>query len=152
MTNEKVDAVIVGAGASGSVYASVLAKAGKKVVLLEAGPDWELSDLISSEIWGRRIKPAGAPIILEGKNPMTYAPRAAGASAARRCTITPTFLDCCRRIFESGASTIARRIGRSLTTTLRRFTTKVARETGVSGDAKAEENGGRPEKPIRCRQ
>ena len=72
MTNEKVDVVIVGAGASGSVYASVLAKAGKKVVLLESGPDWELTDLISSEIWGRRIKPAGAPILLEGKNPMTY--------------------------------------------------------------------------------
>ena len=66
MTNEKVDVVIVGAGASGSVYASVLAKAGKKVLLLESGPDWELSDLISSEIWGRRVKPAGAPILLEG--------------------------------------------------------------------------------------
>ena len=73
MSNEKVDVVIVGAGASGSVYASVLAKAGKKVVLLESGPDWVLADLISSEIWGRRIKPAGAPIVLEGKNPMTYA-------------------------------------------------------------------------------
>ena len=36
-TNEKVDAVIVGAGASGSVYASVLAKAGKKVVLRSVG-------------------------------------------------------------------------------------------------------------------
>ena len=34
MAFEKVDIVIVGAGASGSVYASVLAKAGKKVVLL----------------------------------------------------------------------------------------------------------------------
>lgn len=30
MANEKVDVVIVGAGASGSVYASVLAKAGKR--------------------------------------------------------------------------------------------------------------------------
>src|SRR6202171_2517442 len=73
MSNEKVDVVIVGAGASGSVYASVLAKAGKKVVLLESGPDWELSDLISSEIWGRRVKPAGAPFVLEGKNPYGYA-------------------------------------------------------------------------------
>ena len=80
MTNEKVDIVIVGAGASGSVYASVLAKAGKKVVLLETGPDWELSDLISSEIWGRRIKPAGPPILLEGKNPMGYASQAGWGS------------------------------------------------------------------------
>ena len=67
-TQEKVDVVIVGAGASGSVYAAVLAKAGKKVVLIDNGPDWHTSDLISSDIWGRRIKPAGAPFILEGKN------------------------------------------------------------------------------------
>src|ERR1700748_2195491 len=63
MTNEKVDVVIVGAGASGSVFASVLAKAGKKVVLLEQGPDWELSDLISSEIWGRGIKAGAAHVM-----------------------------------------------------------------------------------------
>ena len=70
MANEKVDVVIVGAGASGSVYAAVLAKAGKKVVLLDNGPDWQLTDLISSDIWGRRIKPAGPPFLLEGKNPL----------------------------------------------------------------------------------
>ena len=51
MANEKVDVVIVGAGASGSVFASVMAKAGKKVVLLESGPDWQLGYLISSDIW-----------------------------------------------------------------------------------------------------
>ncbi len=72
MANEKVDVVIVGAGASGSVYASVLAKAGKKVVLFDNGPDWQLTDLISSDIWGRRIKPAGAPVLLDGKNPFGY--------------------------------------------------------------------------------
>ena len=71
-TQEKVDVVIVGAGASGSVYASVLAKAGKKVVLLEQGPDWQLADLISSDIWGRRIKPTVGPFLLEGKNPYGY--------------------------------------------------------------------------------
>jgi choline dehydrogenase-like flavoprotein len=71
MANEKVDAVIVGAGASGSVFASILAQAGKKVVLLETGPDWHLPDLISSDIWGRRLKPV-APVILDGKNPFAY--------------------------------------------------------------------------------
>ena len=53
--NEKAEVVIVGGGASGSVYAAVLAKQGKKVVVLEQGPDWQLSDLISSDIWGRRV-------------------------------------------------------------------------------------------------
>ena len=76
MANEKVDVVIVGAGASGSVFASVLAKVGKKVVLLDNGPDWQLKDLISSDIWGRRIKPAGAPVLLEGKNPFGYTSQA----------------------------------------------------------------------------
>ena len=70
-TQEKVDVVIVGAGASGSVYAAVLAKAGKKVVVMDNGPDWQTSDLISSDIWGRRVKPAGAPFILEGKHPVS---------------------------------------------------------------------------------
>src|SRR5437868_29259 len=84
MAGEKPDGAIFGAGASGSVSASVLARAGKKVVLLESGPDWELSDRISSEIWGRRIKPAGAPILLEGKNPMACRP---GRMGRRRCRI-----------------------------------------------------------------
>src|SRR5262249_60353732 len=72
MANEKVDVVIVGAGASGSVFAAVLAKAGKKVVILEQGPDWQLTDLISSDFWGRRIKPASGPFLLEGKDPFAY--------------------------------------------------------------------------------
>ena len=41
-TQEKVDVAIVGAGPSGAIFADVLARAGKKVVLLEFGPDWEL--------------------------------------------------------------------------------------------------------------
>jgi choline dehydrogenase-like flavoprotein len=49
------------------VFAAVLARAGKKVVLLESGPDWQMSDLISSDIWARRVKTAGAPFLLEGK-------------------------------------------------------------------------------------
>src|SRR5216117_2215626 len=71
-TREKVDVVIVGAGASGSVFAATLATAGKKVAVLETGPDWQLSDLVSSDFWGRRIKTAGAPFLLEGKNQFGY--------------------------------------------------------------------------------
>ena len=71
-TNDKAEVVIVGAGASRSVFAAVLAKEGKKVVVLEQGPDWQLADLTSSDMWGRRLKPAGGPFILEGKNPVSY--------------------------------------------------------------------------------
>src|SRR3989475_11100897 len=66
---QKVDVVVVGAGASGSVYAAVLAKGGKKGGVLEQGPDWKLSDLVSSGFWGRRSQTAGAPLILEGRDP-----------------------------------------------------------------------------------
>jgi choline dehydrogenase-like flavoprotein len=57
-TQEKVDVAIVGAGPAGSVFADMLTRAGKKVVVLEFGPDWQNEQLISSEIWGRRIKHA----------------------------------------------------------------------------------------------
>jgi len=90
MANEKVDVVIVGAGASGSVYAAVLAKAGKKVVLLESGPDWQLGDLISSDFWGRRIKPAARRSCSKARIRTAMCTSPAGASAARRCTTSPT--------------------------------------------------------------
>ena len=57
-TQEKVDVAIVGAGPSGSVFADVLARAGKKVVVLEFGPDWDYKQFVSSEIWGKRLKHA----------------------------------------------------------------------------------------------
>jgi choline dehydrogenase-like flavoprotein len=57
-TQEKVDVVIVGAGPSGSIFADVLARAGKKVVVLEFGPDWDYKQFVSSEFWGKRLKHA----------------------------------------------------------------------------------------------
>jgi choline dehydrogenase-like flavoprotein len=139
MANEKVDVVIVGAGASGSVYASVLAKAGKKVVLLESGPDWELSDLISSEIWGRRIKPAGAPILLEGKNPMTYAAQGGwgvGGAALHYFANFPRLLP---TDFKTRSEHNRAHDWPIAYQDVAPFYDKVAREIGVSGDAKAEE-------------
>jgi len=66
-TQEKVDVAIVGAGPSGSIFADVLARAGKKVVILEFGPDWDYTKFVSSEIWSKRLKHAPR-FQLAGKN------------------------------------------------------------------------------------
>lgn len=53
---EAADAVIVGAGAAGSVLASRLARGGMRVVVLERGPDREPAELVSSQVWARRMR------------------------------------------------------------------------------------------------
>jgi choline dehydrogenase-like flavoprotein len=139
MANEKVDVVIVGAGASGAAFASVLAKAGKKVVLLEAGPDWQLSDLISSEMWGRRIRPAGAPFRLEGKNPFGYAGQAGwgvGGAALHYFANHPRLLETDYRMKSEHNRGLDWPIAYA---DIAPYYDKVAAEIGVSGDAKAEE-------------
>ena len=138
-TNEKVDVVIVGAGASGSVYASVLAKAGKKVVLLDNGPDWQLQDLISSEFWGRRIKPAGAPVLLAGKHPFGYHGQAGwgvGGAALHYFANFPRYLPTDYKIKSEHNRAHDWPISYA---DVAPFYDKVAAEIGVSGDAKAEE-------------
>ena len=151
MANEKVDAVIVGAGASGSVYASILAQAGKKVVLLETGPDWHLPDLISSDIWGRRLKPV-APVILDGKNPSHTSTKPAGASAARHCTISRITRVISRLTSRSRATTGARTIGRSRMTTLHRSSTGSRTKSASPAMPRLRSDGAQPASPIRCRR
>jgi choline dehydrogenase-like flavoprotein len=56
MPREHVEVVIVGGGAAASVYAAVLAEAGRQVRVLETGPARALTDLYSSQIWARRLK------------------------------------------------------------------------------------------------
>src|SRR5262245_10443312 len=138
-TLEKVDVVIVGAGASGSVFASVLAKAGKKVVLLESGPDWQLSDLISSDLWGRRVKPAAIPFLLEGKNPYGYAYQAGwgvGGAALHYFANFPRYLPNDFKVRSEHNRGLDWPIGYA---DLAPYYDKVAQEIGVAGDAKAEE-------------
>jgi len=136
-TNEKVDVVIVGAGASASVFACVLAKAGKKVVMLEQGPDWHLEDLISSEIWGRRLKTV-APVSLEGKDRLGYSYNAgwgSGGSAMHYFAMFP-------RLLPSDFD-MKSRYGRGLDwpfayDDLAPYYDRVAEDIGISGDAEAE--------------
>jgi choline dehydrogenase-like flavoprotein len=138
-TNEKVDVAIVGAGASGSVYAAVMAKQSKKVVVLEQGPDWQLSDLISSDIWGRRVKPASSPFILEGKHPVSYGFQAGwgvGGAALHYFANFPRLLPNDFSIKSEHSRAHDWPISYQ---DVAPYYDKVARDVGVSGDAKAEE-------------
>src|SRR3989454_6254187 len=138
-TREKVDAVIVGAGASGSVFAATLAKAGKKVVLLETGPDWQLSDLVSSDFWGRRIKTAGAPFLLEGKNPFGYSYQSGwgvGGAALHYFANFPRLLANDFKMKSEHNRGLDWPISYE---DVAAYYDKVALDVGVSGDAKAEE-------------
>src|SRR5262249_43390900 len=138
MANEKVDVVIVGSGASGSTFAAVLAKAGKRVVVLEQGPDWQLSDLISSDFWGRRIKPAGGPFLLEGKNPVSYGYQGGwgvGGAALHYFANFPRLLANDFKIKSEHGRAMDWPISYS---DVAPFYDKVAKDIGVSGDAKAE--------------
>jgi choline dehydrogenase-like flavoprotein len=137
--NEKAEVLIVGAGASGSVYAAVMAKQGKKVVVLEQGPDWQLSDLTSSDIWGRRLKPAGGPFILEGKNPVSYGYQGGwgvGGAALHYFANFPRLLPSDFRIKSEHGRAHDWPISYQ---DVASYYDKVARDVGVSGDAKAEE-------------
>jgi choline dehydrogenase-like flavoprotein len=138
-TNEKVDVAIVGAGASGSVYASVLAKAGKKVAILEQGPDWQLTDLISSDLWARRIRTAGAPFLLEGRNPYGYSGQSGwgvGGAALHYYANFPRLLPNDFKIRSEHGRALDWPISYS---DVAPYYDRVAHEIGVSGDAKAEE-------------
>ncbi|MDD2421555.1 MAG: GMC family oxidoreductase [Heliobacteriaceae bacterium] len=55
LLNTEVDVIIIGAGATGGVVARELGTAGLKVVLMEAGPHWEVSrDFVSDELHMRK--------------------------------------------------------------------------------------------------
>lgn len=70
MIPRATEAVIIGAGPAGSVFASTLAQGGRDVVVLESGPAWTLEDLISSQIWARRLKWGGPATLKGGQDPL----------------------------------------------------------------------------------
>jgi choline dehydrogenase-like flavoprotein len=138
LPQDKVDAVIVGSGAAGSAMAAKLAQGGKSVVVLEAGPARSLGDLVSSGLWARRLKWAGAPVIEEGEHPVGHVFNSGygvGGSALHHYAVWPRFheedFDC------------RERYGRGLDwpisySDLAPWYDTVQEELGVSGDARAE--------------
>jgi choline dehydrogenase-like flavoprotein len=137
-TLDPVDVVIVGAGAAGVVYAAKLASAGKSVVILEAGPPWTMGDLISSQIWARRLRWGGPFIETTGDNPVGFGYNAGwgvGGAALHHYGTWP-------RLHESDFK-VRSQHGRGLDwpinyADLRSWYDLVQAEVGISGDAEAE--------------
>ena len=64
----ETEVAIVGAGAAGSYLARRFASAGKKVHVFEAGPPWQERDLVSSQIWARRLRWSGEAVDVAGSH------------------------------------------------------------------------------------
>ena len=132
---DEVDICIVGAGAGGSVLAQRLARAGWRVVIIEAGPfwhpdeDWVSDEAGSHELyWTQKRIIGGADPIEMGKNNsgsrggrLDGALRRVHAHASIRPTSTPV------------PSTGSAPTGPSATTSSRRTTRRVERELPVAG-------------------
>ncbi len=138
MTSEKIDAVIVGSGASGSLLAAKLAQAGKRVRILEAGPERTAADLYSSQIWARRLKWSGPRVESEGPHPINVVfghGWGTGGSALHHYA-------CWFRLHPEDF-TVHSTFGVGLDwpisyDTLRPYYDRIQKEVGVSGDAQQE--------------
>ena len=86
------DAVIIGSGAAGSAIAARLAEAGRRVLILEAGPVRQPGDMVSSTLQARRLKWNGPPVIDDGPHPIGHAFNAGfgtGGAAAHHYAVWP---------------------------------------------------------------
>ncbi len=93
--SDEVDLVIVGAGAGGSVLAQRLARAGWRIVIIEAGPfwhpdeDWVSDEAGSHELYWTQKRIIGGPDPIElGKN---NSGRGVGGSMVHYAGYTPRF-------------------------------------------------------------
>jgi len=135
---EKVDVVIVGSGASGSLFAAKLAEGGKRVVVLEAGPEQMLDDLYSSQIWSRRLKWGGAVSESVGNDPISVNFNQGWGTGGAALHHYAVWLRLHPEDFE-----VQSRFGRGLDwplsyEDLRPFYDRIQAAVGISGDAEAE--------------
>lgn len=133
---QECDAVIVGAGAAGCLAAAKLAQAGWSVVVLEAGPAWQTEDLISSQLYSRRLR--GPYVATMGAQPIGIgfnSGRGYGGAALHHYAVWPRL-----HIVDFK---LRSRFGDGLDwpfeyNTLRPFYDQIQAEVGLSGDTHAE--------------
>lgn len=132
------DLLVIGSGAAGSVIAAQAARAGKRVLILEAGPPRQLADLISSQIWARRLKWSGAAVEETGNLGIGHGFNAGwgtGGSALHQYAVWP-------RLHENDFKLYSQH-GRGLDwpieyQDLRPYYDRVQEAVGLSGDASKE--------------
>jgi choline dehydrogenase-like flavoprotein len=156
-TQDKVDVVVVGAGPSGSVFADVLARAGKMVAILEFGPDWDYKQFVSSEFWGKRLKHAPR-FQLAGRNNPGHGSNAGWGTGGAMIHFFANFPRLhpsdfkIKRISRSRASTARVSTGRSPTTTSRPTTTASPKTSASPAMRQPSGAGTRSSRIIRCRR
>lgn len=136
--DEAFDVIIVGAGLAGSLAAARLSTAGKTVLVLESGPDWNMGDLVSSQVWARRLKWGGPAVEVTGEHPYAHNFNAGwgfGGAALHHYGTWPRL--------QTEDFAVASRYGKGLDwpvdyAVLRPHYDKLQREVGLSGDAEAE--------------
>ncbi len=132
------DVIIVGAGAAGGVYADRLSRAGKQILVLEAGPNKSQADMLSSSVWARRHKWGGAPVLVDGPNPIAHnvsTGSGLGGAAYHHYATWPRFpVD----VFDLHSRHGRGRDWGLTYDDLRPWYDQVQAEVGISGDASAE--------------
>lgn len=138
MPREHAEVVIVGSGAAGSVFAAVLAEAGRQVRVLETGPARQLGELYSSQIWARRLKWA-APHAAETTRDSVWfnlnAGRGTGGAAMHHFALWPRM--------HADDFKLRTQFGKGLDwpidyADLQPWYDRVQEDVGIAGDAKAE--------------
>lgn len=135
---DETDVVIVGAGAAGALLASRLANGGKRVAVLDAGPAWEMGDLVSSQIWSRRLRWGGPPVATGGEHPVGFGFNAGwgyGGAALHHYGTWPRMHEADFKLGSLYGKGLDWPIGYA---DLREHYDRVQDEVGISGDAGAE--------------